>query len=57
MVQKYFAKLLLIGEYTIIQGGDALAMPFRRYFGNWIWDMDHPAEMKLDGFAQSKKAA
>ncbi len=32
------AKLLLFGEYTVIQGSEALAVTFRRYFGNWAFD-------------------
>lgn len=29
------AKLLLFGEYTIINGGSALAIPFHKYSGQW----------------------
>ncbi len=33
---KYYpAKLLLFGEYTVLHGGQALAMPFDRYVGYW----------------------
>lgn len=32
---KYPAKLILIGEYTIIDGGDALAIPYDRFSGSW----------------------
>jgi len=31
------AKLLLFGEYTIIEGSQALAVPQARYFGEWAW--------------------
>jgi mevalonate kinase len=33
--KKYFAKLLLFGEYTVINGGQALAIPFDKYHGSW----------------------
>lgn len=33
--KKYFAKLLLFGEYTVIGGGQALAVPFEKYHGFW----------------------
>ena len=40
------AKILLFGEYTIINGGSALAIPFDQYQGQWL-----PAdETTLDGF-------
>lgn len=35
MTSTYPAKLLLFGEYTIIQGGQALAVPLLRYGGQW----------------------
>ena len=33
--KKYFAKLLLFGEYTVINGSQALAIPFQKYHGSW----------------------
>jgi mevalonate kinase len=33
---KYLSKLLLFGEYTIINGSRALAVPYDRYFGEWV---------------------
>ena len=29
------AKILLFGEYSLMQGSNALAIPFRNYFGEW----------------------
>lgn len=52
MNQPYFAKLLLFGEYTIIIGGDALAMPFRHFSGRWTWEGTPPLGYQLEGFAQ-----
>ncbi len=31
----YPAKVLLFGEYTVLNGGSALAIPLRRYGGHW----------------------
>jgi mevalonate kinase len=33
--KKYFGKILLFGEYTIIQNGIGLAIPYERYWGEW----------------------
>lgn len=33
---KYSSKLLLFGEYTVINGSRALAVPYERYYGEWI---------------------
>ncbi len=33
--KKYPAKLLLFGEYTVLHGGAALAMPYAKYSGYW----------------------
>jgi mevalonate kinase len=33
----YPSKLLLFGEYAIIKGGRALAIPFPRFSGHWAW--------------------
>ena len=32
----YPAKLLLFGEYSVIKGGEALAIPFKQFHGRWI---------------------
>lgn len=33
---KYSAKLLLFGEYTIIEGGAALSTPLDKFYGQWL---------------------
>ena len=33
----YSGKLLLLGEYTIIKGGYALAIPLSLYQSQWRW--------------------
>lgn len=35
--KRFYAKLLLFGEYTVVKGGNALACPIRNYAGQWIW--------------------
>ncbi len=37
-INSYPAKLLLFGEYTIIQGAKALAVPLTNYRGQWVTD-------------------
>ncbi len=38
--RKYPAKLLLFGEYTVLNGGSALAMPYTKYAGYWRYLKD-----------------
>ncbi|GJM31062.1 MAG: mevalonate kinase [Saprospiraceae bacterium] len=50
---KYFAKLLLFGEYTIIHGSQALAIPFSRFKGAWRYAPDKKDRQKnLVAFAK-----
>ena len=44
--RKFPAKLLLFGEYTVINGGSALAIPYNRYEGQWV----EAEETSLEGF-------
>lgn len=39
IMKKYYSKILLLGEYTIIQGSSALAVPYARYAGHWALGM------------------
>lgn len=34
--KSYPSKVLLFGEYTVLFGGQALAIPYPKYFGQWI---------------------
>ncbi len=36
--KKYYAKVLLFGEYTVLQGSDALAIPCDLFHGRWAFD-------------------
>lgn len=40
MSKKYPGKLLLFGEYTVMYGGNALAMPSSEFYGNWTFGSD-----------------
>lgn len=52
-MESYYAKLLLFGEYTIIRGSQALAMPLRQYSGHWRFAADdEPVLYKLEEFVQ-----
>ncbi|MEO5581132.1 MAG: hypothetical protein ABIR66_00455 [Saprospiraceae bacterium] len=31
------AKLLLAGEFTILTGGEALGIPFPKFYGQWVF--------------------
>ena len=43
-MRKYHAKLLLFGEYTINEGSNALAIPYRELFG--LWSFEHKESHK-----------
>ncbi len=49
-MQRYHGKLLLFGEYTILKGSKALAMPLPRYGGQWSYSESIPAALSLEGF-------
>lgn len=38
--KQFSSKILLFGEYTVIHGGDSLAMPFDKYSATWSFDVD-----------------
>ena len=46
----YPSKILLFGEYTILAGGEALALPFDRFSARWKKWSDPPVRYSLDGF-------
>ena len=45
--REYKAKLLLFGEYTVLQNGVALAVPLEKYYGQWKTDY---GDQQLDSF-------
>jgi len=42
--KSYNAKILLFGEYTILNGSHALAMPITRFSGKWVFSKDKQAK-------------
>lgn len=46
--KKYFGKLLLFGEYSMIYGSRALLMPFYSASGEWSSIMNRPSEYGID---------
>jgi len=46
--KKYNAKILLFGEYTVLHGSKALAIPFDKYFGQWAVDKNHKSRIEID---------
>jgi mevalonate kinase len=44
MVKRFPAKVLLFGEYTILNGSKALALPFADYSGQWTRENNGSAE-------------
>ena len=45
--RKYYSKILLFGEYTILNGSKAIAIPFERFFGQWKLSGDENASESL----------
>lgn len=48
----FYSKLILFGEYTVITGGDALAMPLKQYRGFWAQSEDRSLQQNLPAFAE-----
>ncbi len=44
---KYNAKILLLGEHTVIKGSQALAMPITNHFGSWQYAVDSKEKQSL----------
>ncbi len=52
--KSYKAKILLFGEYTIINGSHALAIPIDQFKGKWAFSKDHQSlglQEELNAFA------
>ncbi|MGB3196220.1 MAG: hypothetical protein WBB17_00730 [Saprospiraceae bacterium] len=45
--KKYPAKLLLIGEYSVLYGSKALAVPIDKFFVQWIHENGSPSHYEL----------
>lgn len=51
MKTKYPAKILLVGEYTVLLNEDVLAVPFSYYSGSWRAGVKDAYPFDLDAFA------
>ncbi|MCB0571086.1 MAG: hypothetical protein KDC66_15035 [Phaeodactylibacter sp.] len=50
-MQRYYGKLLLFGEHTILKGSRALAMPLSHVEGHWAYTPDAiPPHLNLENF-------
>ena len=50
--KKYNSKVLLFGEYTVLNGTKALAVPFKKYYGSWIYEKNHPSATEIQKLKQ-----
>ncbi|MFT6333702.1 MAG: mevalonate kinase [Saprospiraceae bacterium] len=50
--KKYKSKILLFGEYTVLHGSKALAMPFSKFAGEWIYDKSHKSRQEIQRLKQ-----
>lgn len=50
--KKYCSKILLFGEYTVLHGSKALAMPFSKFAGQWIYDKSHSSRLEIQKLKQ-----
>ncbi len=55
IAKKYHAKILLFGEHAVLKGSDALAIPFPKFHGSWVYtrypEMAEIHQMNLSQFA------
>lgn len=50
--KKYNSKILMFGEYTVLNGTKALAIPFEKYSGSWIYEKNHPSASEIQKLKQ-----
>jgi len=50
--KKYNSKVLLFGEYTVLNGTKALAVPFAKYSGSWTYQKNHPSSEEIQKLKQ-----
>jgi len=50
--KKYNSKILLFGEYTVLNGTKALAIPFDKFSGTWIYKKNHPSSLEIQKLKQ-----
>ncbi len=49
LMKEFYSKLLLFGEYTVIKGSAALAIPYQRYSGQWRFAKEKTKSNKILG--------
>lgn len=50
--KKYNSKVLLFGEYTVLNGTKALAIPFDKFSGSWVYEKNHSSEVEIQKLKQ-----
>jgi len=50
--KKYNSKILLFGEYTVLNGTKALAIPFDKFSGTWSYQKNHPSALEIQKLKQ-----
>lgn len=50
--KKYNSKILLFGEYTVLHGTKAFAVPCDRFSGTWTYKKNHPSALEIQKLKQ-----
>ncbi|MDF1694202.1 MAG: hypothetical protein P1U56_00120 [Saprospiraceae bacterium] len=50
--KKYNSKVLLFGEYTVLNGTKALAVPFEKFYGEWVYEKNHASAIEIQRLKQ-----
>ncbi len=50
--KKYNSKILLFGEYTVLNGTKALAIPFEKFYGAWTYEKHHRSAPEIQRLKQ-----
>lgn len=50
--KKYNSKILLFGEYTVLNGTKALAIPFDKFSGTWTYEKNHASALEIQKLKQ-----
>lgn len=55
LTKHYPSKILLFGEYSVLRGSQALAVPFKQFGGKWAYSTDFSKQMDLSKWAEYLK--
>lgn len=50
--KKYNSKILMFGEYTVLNGTKAFAIPFDKFYGTWIYEKNHASALEIQKLKQ-----